>query len=110
MRGIAAVDALAALRREGRDDVVALSEVADALPDPLDHARAFVPEHGRCVARGIGARSGVEVCVTDPAGDEPDERLAGPGFAEVELLYLERRSEALENGGADLHAPILSRA
>jgi hypothetical protein len=90
--------------------VVAWREVANAFPDAFDHARAFVPEHGWRVARGIRARSGVQVCVTDPAGDEPDERLARPGLAEVELLHLERRAEALEDGSVDFHAPILSRS
>ena len=39
-----AVDALAALGREQRDDVVALGERGDALADPLDDAGALVAE------------------------------------------------------------------
>ena len=49
----------------------------DAVADLLDDARALVAEHARRVAGRVGARGGVEVGVTDPAGDEPDEHLAG---------------------------------
>jgi hypothetical protein len=43
---VAAMDAFAALRREERDDVITGREVADALPDLLHDAPAFVSEHG----------------------------------------------------------------
>jgi hypothetical protein len=46
----AAVDALAALGRKERDDVVAVRDRRDPLADALDDARALVPEHGRRVA------------------------------------------------------------
>ena len=104
VRGEQAVDALAALRREERDDVVALGERGDALADALDDARALVAEHRRRVAGRVGARGRVEIGVADAARDEPDEHLAGPRLGEVELLHLERRAELLEHGGADLHA------
>ena len=55
-----AVDALAALRREERDDVVAGGERGDAVADLLDDAGALVPEHGRRVPGRIGARGGAE--------------------------------------------------
>ena len=47
--------------------------------------------------------------MADPTRLEPDEDLAGLRLREVELLHLERLAEALENGGADLHTPILER-
>jgi hypothetical protein len=42
--------------------------------------------------------------VTDAARLEPHEHLAGARLGELELLDLERGSELLEHGGADLHA------
>jgi hypothetical protein len=104
---VAAVLALAALRREERDHVVAHRHVAHALADALDHARTLVPQHRRRVARRIGARSRVEIRVAHPAGDEPDEHLARLRLRELELLQLERLPETLEHCGAHLHAPIL---
>ena len=86
----AAVDALAALRREERDDVVARGQRRDALADSLDHAGALVPEHRRRVAGRVGAGGRVEVGVADAARDEPDEHLARLRLREVELLHLER--------------------
>src|SRR5439155_21937195 len=101
---IQAVHALAALRREERDDVVAGRERADALADPLDHARAFVPQHGRRVAGGIGAGGRVQVGVADTARDEAHEDLACFRLSQVDLLDLERPAELLEHRGPDLHA------
>ena len=63
----AAVQALATLRREERDDVIADREVRDALPQRLDDARALVAEDRRRVARRVGARRRVHVGVADPA-------------------------------------------
>ena len=104
VRAIAeAVDALAALRREERDDVVADRERADAVTDLLNHARAFVPEHRRRVAGRIRARRGVEIGVADAAGDEANEHLARTRLGQVDLAHDERRSELLENRGSDLH-------
>ena len=48
----AAVDAVAALRREEGDDVVAGRDGIDAVADALDDAGALVTEHGRRVAGG----------------------------------------------------------
>ena len=52
---VAAVLAFAALRREERHDMIARRDIGHAVAHALDDARAFVPEHGRPVARGIGA-------------------------------------------------------
>jgi hypothetical protein len=87
---VAAVHALAALRREERDDVVAGRDVLDTVTDTLDDACAFVAEHGRQVPRRISARRCVQVCVADTAGHEPDEHLAGLRLRKVELLNLQR--------------------
>ena len=100
-----AVHALAALRREQRDDVVAGRERRDVRADLLDDAGALVPENGRRVAGGIGARRRVEVGVADAAGHEADEHLARARLGELDLLHDERRAELLEDGGADLHEP-----
>ena len=100
---VVAVDALAALRREERDDVVARRDVAHAFADTLDDAGTLVAEHGRRVAGRVGAGGGVEVGVADAAGDEPHQHLACLRLGEVELLHLERCTELLEDGRADLH-------
>ena len=92
-----AVLALAALRREQRHDVVADREVAHALADRLDDARALVAEHRRRVARRVDARGGVHVRVADAAGDEAHEHLALPRLRELELLHHERLSELLQH-------------
>ncbi len=98
-----AVDALAALGREERDDVVAGRERGDPVADPLDDAGALVPEHGRGVAGGVGAGGRVEVGVADATGDEPHEHLAGARLGQVDLLDRERCSELFEDGGPDSH-------
>src|SRR5262249_6033056 len=100
-----AVDALATLRREQGDDVVARrDESAPALTDLLADAGAFVSEHARRVARGVRTRSRVQVGMADPARREPDERLAGLRLLELDLLHGERLTELLQHGGANLHA------
>ncbi len=105
VRGLEAVNALAALRREERDDVVADGHERETpSPTRLDDARALVPEHGRRVAGRIGPGGRVEVGVADAAGDEPHEHLAGARLGEVDLLHRERLAELLEHGGAHLHA------
>ena len=99
----AAVNALAALRREQRDHVVAGRDERHARADRLDDARALVPEHARRVAGRVGARRGVQIGVADAARGQPDERLTGLRLREVDLLDDERLPELLENSGADLH-------
>ena len=98
-----AVDALAALRREEGDDVVAGRDRGDPVADLLDHPGALVAEHGRRVARRIGARGRVQVGVADPAGFEPHQHLARARLGQVDLLDRQRLPELLEHGGADLH-------
>ncbi len=46
--------------------------------------------------------------MANAARHEPDERLARTRLAELDVLHDERLSELLENGGADLHPPIVS--
>ena len=99
--------ALAALRREERDNVVARSDRADPLADRLDDSCSLVPEHRRRVPGRIGARGRVEVGVADAACDQADEHLTGVRLGEVELLNLERLTEPLEHGGAHFHGAIL---
>jgi hypothetical protein len=103
-----AVDALAALRREQRHDVVTGGDVADAVADRLDDAGALVAEHRRRVPGGVDAGCRVHVGVADAACDEPHERLAGPGLGQVELLHDERPTELLEQGRSDLHGSCAS--
>ncbi len=100
----AAVDALAALRREERDDVIAGLDQRDVLTHGLDDSGTLVTEHRRRVAGGVGAGGRVEIGVTDATGNEPDEHLARLGLGEVELLDGQRPAELLEDSGADLHA------
>ena len=101
---IAAVLALAALRRKESDDVVARPQRRDVLADGLDDARALVTEDARHVAARIGARGRVQVRVADAAGDEADERLSRLRLGEVHVLDDERLPELLEHCGADPHA------
>ncbi len=99
-----AMDALAALGGEQRDDVVARrDEPAPAVTDLLHHTGAFVAEHTRRVAGRVGSGGRVQVGVADAAGREPDERLARLRLVEVDLLDGERLSELLQDGGADPH-------
>ena len=79
-----AVHALPALRGEQRHDVVARLHERHAGADPLDDARALVPEHAGRVARGVGARRGVEVGVADAARDEAHQHLAGLRLGQVD--------------------------
>jgi hypothetical protein len=89
--------------------VIAGRDEGDAVADALDHAGPLVAEDARRVARGIGARRGIEVGVADAAGGEPHERLTRLRLAEIDLLHDERASELLENCCADSHTASLSR-
>jgi hypothetical protein len=102
---VAAVDALAALRGEERDDVVVLGERFDTGPDPLDHARALVAEHGRRIAGGIDPGRRVEIGVADAAGDQPDEDLALRGVGQLDLLHDQGLAELLEHRRTHPHPP-----
>jgi hypothetical protein len=104
---VAAVDALAALRREERHDVVAGRERRDAVAHALDDAGALVPEHGRRVTRGVRSRGREEVGVADAAGDEPDESLARLRLGELHLPHGERCAEVLQHRGAHPHPAIV---
>jgi len=84
--------------------VVADLQVAHALADRLDDARALVAEHRRGVARRVDARGGVHVRVADAACDEAHEHLTGARLRELELLHDERLSELLEYCGTHAHA------
>jgi hypothetical protein len=97
------VDALAALRREERHDVVAGLDESDVLTHRFDDTRPLVPENRRGVARRVGAGRGVEIGVADAAGDEPDEHLPRLGLGKVDLLDRQGTAELLEHGGADPH-------
>ncbi len=101
---VAAVRALPALRGEERHDVVAGRDGRDAVADALDDARAFVSEHGRRIAGRVGAGRRVQVGMTDAAGDEADENLAGLGLGQIDLLHHERLTKLFEYRGSDLHA------
>ena len=102
-----AMDALAALRREQRDDVIPRPERVDAVAHALDNARAFMPKDGRRVAGGVGAGRGVEVRVADAAGDQADEHFTCLRLLERDLLDDERRPELFQHCGPNLHAGTL---
>jgi hypothetical protein len=102
-----AVDAFAALGRKERHDVITRLHQAHALADLVDHAAAFVAEHHRLVAGGVGARRRVHVGVADAAGLEPHEHLPGLRLGELELLDFERGPELLEDRGAGPHSQAL---
>jgi hypothetical protein len=98
----AAVDALAALRCEQRDHVVAGRERGHAGPDRLDDARALVAEHARRVAARVGTGRGIEVGVADTARREPDERLARLRLLQLDVLDDEWLPELLEDCRPDV--------
>ena len=102
---IEAMDALAALRREERHDVIAGLDRGDTLGNALDDPGALVPEHGGRVAGRVRPRRGVEVGVADAARDEPHQHLAGLRLGEVDLLHDERLAERFQDRGADPHRP-----
>ena len=104
---VAAVDALAALRREERDDVVTDRDVAHAVADAFDDPGALVAEHRRGVAGRIRARRREEIRVADAASGKANQHLACLRLRQIELLHLEWCAERLQNCRADLHAAIL---
>jgi hypothetical protein len=106
----AAVDALAALGREQRHDVIAGRDGRDALADGLDDPRALVAQDGRRVARRVAPRGGVDVGVAHAAGDEPDQHLAGLRLGQIDLRHDERLAELLEHRGAHPHGRCTLRA
>ena len=87
------MNALTALRREERHDVVAYRNRSYTLTDRLNYASALVAEHRRRVAGRVNARGRVEVCVADAAGDEPHQHLTGLRFSKVNLANNERLAE-----------------
>jgi len=79
--------AFATRREERADDVVARSDVVDAVTDLLDDAGAFVPADERVVAGQVaGAR--VVIRMAQARGRELDEHLARLGLVEVELDHV----------------------
>jgi hypothetical protein len=96
------VDALAALRREERDDVVARLQRGDARSDRLDHSCALVPEHARRIPARVGTGRRVEVGMADAAGDDPNERLALLRLLQLDVLDDERLPELLQDCCADV--------
>ena len=105
-----AVDALPALGREQRHHAVAGGDIADALAHLLDDAATLVAQHGRGVARGVGAGGGVEVGVADAAGLQAHQNLTGSRLGQLHLLHLERLPELLEHRGPHLHGADSRRA
>ena len=97
------MNALPALRREQRDNVVAERDRADPLTDGLHDTRTLMSEHGGRVSRRIDSRSAVHVGVTHTTGDEPDQHLARPWVSQVQLLDDERTGELLQHRGAYPH-------
>ena len=85
--------------------MVAGRDERDAGPDPLDDARALVPEHARRVAGRVGARRRVQVGVADAARGEAHEHLAGLRLGQVDVLDDERLAELLEHRGAGSSRP-----
>ena len=102
------MNALAALGREQRHDVIAADEARDARADLLDDSRALVPEHGRRVAGRIGAGSRVHVGVAYATGVQTHEHLARPRTGKIDVLHDERVAELLKHGRANLHRVIVS--
>jgi len=99
-----AVHALATLRGEQRDDVVADGQARDVLTDRFDDARALVAEDRRRVAARVDARRRVHVGVADATCRQAHEHLAGLRAVETDVLDDQRLAEFLEDGGANLHA------
>ena len=104
----AAVHALAALRREERDDVVARRERRHAVADasrrrrrPRGRARSA---RSRTDRRPRRCRDRCGRRRTRRAGRAPRRRAARSARRS---LHRERRAELLEDGGSDLHAAIL---
>ena len=75
-----AVQALPALRREQRHDMVAFAHQRDTLAATLDHARTLVAKDRGGVTRWVHARGRVQVGVAYTASHEPDKDLAGTGL------------------------------
>ncbi len=72
----------------------------DAFADGLDHPRALVAEQdGQRMSPAAGLDD-VQVGVADAAGLDPDERLAGAGWVELELGDLQA---ALRQDCAAIH-------
>jgi hypothetical protein len=100
---VAAVNALAALRAEERDDVIARRHRRHVFADRLDDPGSLVAENRRRVAGGIGAGGRVQVGVADAARGEPHQNLTRAGIGEIDLGDVQRLAELLEDRGADLH-------
>jgi len=62
--------------------------LANALADPLDYARALVPQYYRQRYR-VPLVSDDQVRVANPRSNDAHQHLARPGFFELKLFYLE---------------------
>ena len=107
-----AMHALAALRREQGDDVVAGRDRHHALADRSTTPAPSCPRTVGAYPDGSTPGGGVHVGVAHAAGDEPDQHLASPGIGQLELADDERAAELLQYGGANLHVgcPVLPLA
>ena len=95
-----AIEAVAAMRVPGADDVIARRDVGDVLADRLDHARAFVAEHDR---HRIGERAvdHLEVGVAEAARHDPHQHVAALQPIDPRAADLERPADRRQDRGVE---------
>ena len=79
-------------------------------PDVDDDPRTFVSEDDREQALRIGARAGEFVGVTDAAGLDLDQHLAGLRPLEIDRHDFQRLARGISNGSFRFHATLISTA
>src|SRR6185295_11823933 len=89
------------------DHVVARRDVAHVAADLFDDAGRLVAEDGRQRVRERSFED-VEIAVADPGGGAPDEYLARPGRADLDILDAERLADRTHHGR--LHRASHARA
>src|SRR5262249_21980962 len=94
--------AVAADRQERADHVIAGLEAVDARPDFLDDPRALVAADDRGARHDV-AMPQVLVGVTQTRGHVADQSLAGLGWIQVKLDYVEVPTCSAQNRSPRLH-------
>jgi len=102
-----ALGAIATVDGRAGDDVVALFDRAHLGTDSLDNTVWFVAEDSRCACRQ-GTANAMKITMADAGRDSSHKDLARTRLVDLDFLDYERLIGFAQNGGFDLHGPLLS--
>ena len=92
----------AARHRPRQHDGIAHARRVHAVADLLDDAGSLVAEQHRERRSPVPVLDRPEIRVTDPAGDQPNEHLTGPGSVDLEVLDADLAPDRVHHGAERL--------